>query len=119
VLVFALGGLVCHQYVYRRDALDLQMINDCVTMFTQLHVRARVALPGVGGIASRGYAPEDMRRVALRLATTLFWRADWRLATRATVLTPEILDPCQITVLRFDATPLLRKIVDGQIADLR
>src|SRR5579885_3026435 len=24
----AMGGLVCHQYVYRRDSLDLKMFND-------------------------------------------------------------------------------------------
>ncbi len=95
------------------------MANDRVSLFTRLRVRARVALPGVGGIASCGYAPEEMRRAEFRLATTLYWRADWRLASRATVLAPEILDPCQVTVLRVDATPMLRKILEGQLATLR
>src|SRR5678815_4709760 len=58
----ALGGLVCHQYVYRRDTLELAMSGDRMTLFTKLHFRGRVALPGVGGIASCGYEPEPMRR---------------------------------------------------------
>ena len=41
----AMGGLVCHQYVYRRDTLDLKMFNDRITLYTRLRFRARVALP--------------------------------------------------------------------------
>ena len=115
----ALGGLVCHQYVYRRDTLDLRMVNDRITLFTRLHFRGRVALPGVGGIASCGYEPEAMRRAELRFATSLYWRNDWRLASRATVLMPDILDPCQVTLLRVDATPTMKRLIDGQLAHLR
>lgn len=115
----ALGGLVCHQYVYRRDTLDLKMIGDRITLFTRLRFRGRVALPGVGGVASCGYDPEPMRRAEMRLATNLYWRTDWRLASRATVLAPSILDPCAVTVLRVDATPLMRRIIDAQLARVR
>lgn len=115
----AMGGLVCHQYVYRRDTLDLKMFNDRITLFTRLRFRARVGLPGGVGVASCGYEPETMRRAELRLATNLYWRADWRLASRATVLAPDILDPCQVTVLRVDATPTVKRMIDGQLAHLR
>jgi hypothetical protein len=115
----AMGGLVCHQYVYRRDSLDLKMYNDRITLFTRLRFRARVGLPGVGGIASCGYEPEEMRRAEMRLATNLYWRNDWRLASRATVLAPSILDPCQVTLLRVDATPTVKRMIDGQLSDLR
>jgi hypothetical protein len=115
----ALGGLICHQYVYRRDTLDLKMLGERLTMFTRLRFRGRVALPGIGGVASCGYAPEEMRRAEMRFATNLYWRNDWRLATRATVLAPNILDPCQVTVLRVDATPLMRTIIDGQLSHLK
>jgi hypothetical protein len=115
----ALGGLVCHQYVYRRDSVNLKMAGDRVSLFTALRFRGRVALPGVGGIASCGYEPETMRRAELRLATTLYWRADWRLASRSTVLAPTMLDPCEVTVLRVDATPTMKRILDGQLARLR
>jgi len=115
----AMGGLVCHQYVYRRDTLDLKMLNDRITLFTRLRFRARVGLPGGVGVASCGYEPEAMRRAEMRLATNLYWRTDWRLATRATVLAPDILDPCQVTVLRVDATPTVKRMIDGQLADLR
>ncbi|HEY4218329.1 MAG TPA: DUF4403 family protein [Gemmatimonadaceae bacterium] len=115
----AIGGLVCHQYVYRRDTLDVKMLGDRLTLFTRLHFRGRVALPGVGGIASCGYAPEEMRRAELRFATNLYWRADWRLASRATVLAPNILDPCQVTLLKVDATPLMKRVIDGQLANFK
>lgn len=115
----AIGGLVCHQYVYRRDTLAIEMRDDRVSLFTRLEVRARVALPGVGGIASCGYAPETMRRAELRMATTLYWRTDWRLASRSTVLAPTILDPCEVTVLHVDATPTITHLLDAQLAHLR
>jgi len=115
----SLGGLVCHQYVYRRDTLELAMSGDRMTLFTKLHFRGRVALPGVGGIASCGYEPEPMRRAEFRMATSLYWRTDWRLASRGTVMTPDILDPCQVTVLRVDATPLMRRVVNGQVTRFR
>ena len=115
----AMGGLVCHQYVYRRDTLDLKMLTDRITLFTALRFRARIALPGVGGVASCGYEPELMRRAEMRLATNLYWRSDWRLASRATVLAPSILDPCIVTMLRVDATPTMKRMIDGQLARLR
>lgn len=115
----AMGGLVCHQYVYRRDTLDLKMLTDRITLFTRLRFRGRVALPGGVGIASCGYEPEAMRRAEMRLATNLYWRTDWRLASRGTVLAPAILDPCQITVFRVDATPTMKRLIDGQLSRLR
>ena len=60
-----------------------------------------------------------MRRADLRLATNLYWRNDWRLASRATVVAPNILDPCQVTVLRVDATPIVKRMIDAQSARLR
>jgi hypothetical protein len=115
----ALGGFVCHQYVYRRDSVDLAMAGDRVSVFAALRFRGRVALPGVGGIASCGYEPEPMRRAELRLSTTLYWRSDWRLGSRSTTLAPAILDPCQVTVLHVDATPTMTRILDGQLARLK
>jgi hypothetical protein len=118
-LCSALGGLVCHQYVYRRDTLDLKMINDRITFYTQLRFRARVGLPGNVGVASCGYDPEPMKRADLRLATNLYWRNDWRLASRATVVAPNILDACQVTMFRVDATPIVKRMIDGQSARIR
>jgi len=114
-----LGGLVCHQYVYRRDTLDVSMQGDRITIFTRLRYRGRVALPGVGGIASCGFDPDPMKRAELRMSTALYWTTSWRIASKGTVLTPRLLDPCQITVLNVDATPLMRKLMEAQLSDLR
>ena len=114
-----LGGLVCHQYVYRRDTLAVTMQGDRITIFTRLRYRGRVGLPGVGGIASCGFEPEPMKRAEVRLSTALYWTRGWRIASRGTVLTPQLLDPCQITMLNVDATPLMRRLLEGQLNDLR
>jgi hypothetical protein len=37
----AMGGLVCHQYLYRRDSLDLRASGDRVTL--QTHLRCGIA----------------------------------------------------------------------------
>lgn len=115
----ALGGLVCHQYLYRRDSLDLRASGDRVTLQTRLRYRAAVGLPGVGGIASCGFAPEPMKRAEVRLGTTLYWRSDWRLAGRGTSLATTLNDRCEVTLLHFDATSLVKRILDAQSEDLR
>ena len=115
----ALGGTVCHQYVYRRDSLEMRMNGDRVELIARLHYRGRVALPRVGGLASCGYAPESMKRAELKAATSLYWRNDWRLGSRNTALAATLPDPCEVTLLKVDATPLMRRIVDGQLQTLR
>jgi hypothetical protein len=115
----ALGGAVCHQYVYRRDSLELRMNGDRVELLARLQYRGRVALGRMGGLASCGYAPETMKRAELRAATALYWRNDWRLGSRNTVLQATLPDPCEVTLLKVDATPLMRRIVDGQLESLR
>ena len=115
----ALGGLVCHQYLYERDSLDLRVTGDRVVLQTRLRYRAAVGLPGVGGIASCGFPPEPMKRADVRLSTSLFWRADWRLGARSTRVAAQLADRCQVTVLRFDATSMMKRIVDAQTAVLR
>ena len=115
----AMGGLVCHQYLYRRDSLDLRANGDRVTLQTHLRYRASVGLPAVGGIASCGFPPEPMKRAEVRLGTTLYWRSDWRLGSRGTSLVTTLGDRCQVTVLNVDATPLVKRILDAQSEDLR
>lgn len=110
-----LGGVVCHEYAYRRDTLQLRVTGDRVDMLARLRYRGRVALPTGGSVGSCGFAPEPMPRAELRFATSLYWRSDWRLATRGTQLTSALPDPCQVTLLRVDATPLMRRIVDWQL----
>ena len=115
----AMGGAVCHQYVYHRDSLELRMNGDRVDLLARLQYRGRVALSGVGGLASCGYAPESMKRAELHAATALYWRSDWRLGSRNTTVGATLLDPCQVTMLRLDATPLMRTIINGQSNALR
>jgi hypothetical protein len=112
----AAGGVVCHQYVFARDTLGVRFTGDRVDLLARLRYRGRVAVASVASLGSCGYAPEPMRRAELRLATSLYWRSDWRLASRNTTLTTTLPDPCEVTVLRVDATPLMRRMADAQLA---
>ena len=110
-----LGGVVCHQYAYDRDTLRLQVTGDRVDVLARLRYRGRVALPTGGSMGSCGFAPERMPRAELRFSTSLYWRADWRLGTRSTQLSSALPDPCEVTLLRVDATPLMQRIVNWQL----
>ena len=110
------GGVVCHQYVFARDTLGVRFTGDRVDVLARLRYRGRVAVASVASLGSCGYAPEPMRRAELRLTTSLYWRSDWRLASRNTTLTTALPDPCEVTVLRVDATPLMRRMAHAQLA---
>lgn len=115
----ALGGLVCHQYMYHRDSLDLRANGDRVTLQTHLRYRASVGLPGVGGIASCGFPPEALKRANVHLATTFYWRSDWKLGSRGTTVGATLGDRCQVTLLHVDATPIVKRLLEAQSEDLR
>ena len=110
----AARGLVCHQYVYRRDSLQLRGIGDRMQIGTQLAYRAQVGALGRAGLAGCGYAPETPRRAALSMNVALYWRRDWRIGARDTRLEATLQDPCRIGGL--DATPTLQALIDRQLA---
>jgi hypothetical protein len=112
----ALGGVVCHQYVFRRDTLALRVAGDRVDVLARLRYRGRVSLPNRGSVGSCGYPPEPMPRAELRFTTSLYWTTAWRLASRNTSLTSSLPDPCRVTLLEIDATPIMHRIADAQLA---
>ncbi len=111
------GGLVCHQYVYRRDSLTLHGAADRLFIDTKLGYRAQLGAVGVARLASCGYAPETMRRATLSMSTSLFWRRDWRIGARSSTAAATLLDPCLVTVLGVNATSTLQKLLNRQLAD--
>lgn len=110
------AGLVCHQYVYRREALVMQAEQARLRVSTQLSYRARVGLPGAAPGASCGFAPEPMRRADLSMQTALYWRRDWRIGARETQLAAQLRDPCRVTALGLNATGAMQAVVDRQLA---
>ncbi len=108
-------GLVCHQYVYRRDTLALRSAGNRLTIDTRLSYRARLGTVGVSRVASCGYAPEPMRRATLTMSTSLYWRKDWRIGARQSSAVATLLDACKVTVLGVDATGSLRNLINGQL----
>jgi len=110
-------GLVCHQYVYRRDSLQLRSAYDRLSIDTRLWFRAQLGAIGVARVASCGYAPEAMRRASVALSTTLYWRRDWRIGARGSAATATLLDPCLVTALGVNATTTLQNVLNQQLAD--
>ncbi|HYW32251.1 MAG TPA: DUF4403 family protein [Gemmatimonas sp.] len=110
------AGLVCHQYVYAREPLAIQSAGSRLTLTTKLAFRAQVGAPGISRLLSCGYAPETMRRTTLSMATTLYWRKDWRLGAQATTLSADFIDQCRVSALGVDATSAMRSVVNRQLA---
>lgn len=110
------AGLVCHQYVYRREPLRLRAQENRLFIETELAFRAQLGVVGGARVASCGYAPEPMRRTSLSMSTALYWRRDWRIGAQDTKLAATLRDPCVVTVLGVDASRSLQSIVDRQLA---
>lgn len=112
----AVAGLVCHQYVYQRDSLQLRSEGSRLLLNTRLAYRAQLGTVGVRRLASCGYAPESMRRASLSMGTTLYWRKDWRIGASNSTLSASLIDACRVTVLGVDATNTLRDLLNRQLA---
>jgi hypothetical protein len=110
------AGLVCHQYVYRRDPLQLRGEGNRLHITTQLAYRARLGVIGGARVASCGYSPEAMRRADLVMSTALYWRRDWKIGAQDTRLAATLRDPCRVTALGVDATRTLQGVLDKQLA---
>lgn len=112
----SVARLVCHQYVYQRDPLAVSANGTRFTIGTTMRYRARVGVPGAR-VASCGYGAEVPRRAALSLATTLYWRRDWKIGARQSALRASLLDACRVTALNVDATPPLQVMIDRQLRE--
>ncbi len=108
-------GLVCHQYVYRREPLRLRGEGSRLFIDTELSFRAQLGVVGGARVASCGYSPEAMRRSTLSMSTALYWRRDWRIGAQDSRLAATLLDPCKVTVLGVDARRSLQNILDRQL----
>lgn len=110
-------GLVCHQYVYRREPLRVRADGPQLFIDTKLAYRARLGtIGGSARVASCGYAPEAMRRASTTMQTSLYWRRDWKIGARDTKLAAVLVDPCTVTALGVDATKTLQGVIDKQLS---
>lgn len=109
-------GLVCHQYVYRREPLALRGEGNRLFIDTDLVYRARLGVVGGARVASCGYDPESMRRASLSMSTALYWRRDWRIGAQDTRLAATLRDECRVTAAGVNATRTLQSVIDNQLA---
>ncbi len=110
-------GLICHQYVYRRDSLVMRATGNQLSIETQLGFRAQLGAVGVNRLASCGYAPESMRRAQLSMQTALYWRRDWRIGARDSRLRATLLDQCLVSIFGVNATRTLQDVLNRQLSD--
>ena len=113
----AVGGLFCHQYVYRRDSLTVKSVGPQLQIDTRLQYRAQVGMLGTAGLVACGYPPEQMRRALLTMSTTLYWRRDWRIGARDSKFQATLVDQCLVTAVGMNATKALKDLVDRQLRD--
>lgn len=110
-------GLICHQYVYRRDSLQLRADGERLLIDTQLGFRVQLGAVGVNRLASCGYAPESMRRALLSMETGLYWRRDWRIGARNSRFRATLLDPCLVSIFGLNAQRTLQDLLNRQLSD--
>jgi hypothetical protein len=113
----AVAGLVCHQYVYKREALQLRAAGTQLFIDTRMQYRAKVGVLGSTRLAGCGYPPEPMRHASLSMSTSLYWRRDWRIGARDSKLNASLIDACRVTLVGVNASGTLRDLVDRQLAD--
>lgn len=110
-------GLICHQYVYRRDSLVMRATGDRLRIETALGFRVQLGAVGVNRLAACGYEPESMRRATLSMETALYWRRDWRIGARDSQLRATLLDECLVSVFGVNARRTLQDVLNRQLAD--
>lgn len=113
---YAVGGLFCHQYVYRRDSLQLASTTDQLQINTTLLYRAQVGMLGSTALASCGYPPQQARRALLSMSVSLYWRRDWRIGARDSKLRATLVDQCLVELLGMNGNRALKDIIDRQLS---
>jgi hypothetical protein len=81
-------------------------------------VRVRKKLLGHLPVTGSCGVDEPPRAAWLHLAARLRWTPDWRLTARSAVFPVRYLNPCEMTVVHLDVTPLLDRYVRGKLADM-
>ena len=74
---------------------------------------------GDGFVEGRcGHGDDPPKRLNLAARSALSWSDRWRLRTRTTFEEPVFVEPCLLTGLGFDATPVLKAVLQPRLAAL-
>jgi hypothetical protein len=92
--------------------LKMSYCPDCNDVFTEKPVCSTPRVPFSCGIG------EPMRRMSIQYNTVISMRENYQLASETKLTQLKALDPCQVTVFKYDATDQLLKEVRGSLNDL-
>ena len=74
---------------------------------------------GEGFIEGRcGHGDDPPKRLNLAARSSLSWSDRWRLRSRTTFDEPVFVEPCLLTGLDYDATPVLKAVLEPRLAAL-
>jgi hypothetical protein len=74
---------------------------------------------GDGFVEGRcGHGDDPPRQLKLAARSALFWSDRWRLRTRTTFDEPVFVEPCLLPGLDYDATPVLKAVLQSRLAAL-
>jgi hypothetical protein len=65
-----------------------------------------------------GHGDDPPKRVNLTAHSALTWSERWRLQSRTTFEEPVFVEPCQLSGLNLDATPLLKSVLQPRLTAL-
>jgi hypothetical protein len=106
------SGAMLNYEVSGKYALNLNYCPECTFLFDS---KGSCVVPRV--YASCGVG-EPMRRVKVAYSTTVDVSKELQLRAKTELTKFETIDPCEITVFKYDATEKLRKEVTGVLKDL-
>ena len=118
-----LGEDVDVRFLYRvvRGSFRYRMDHDQFRVWFE-QVRYRVwarKKQGDGFVEGRcGHGDDPPRRVNLAARSALLWSDRWRLQSRTTFEEPVFIEPCRLSGLDLDATPLLKAVLQPRLAAL-
>ena len=115
------GGDVRFLYRVVRGSFRYRMEHDQFHVWFD-HVRYRIwarKSQGDGFVEGRcGHGDDPPKRLNLAARSALFWSDRWRLRSKTTFDEPVFVEPCLLTGLDFDATPVLKAVLQPRLAAL-
>ena len=118
-----LGELEDIRFLYRlvRGSFRYRMDHDQFHVsFDQVRYRVWARRnEGDGFVEGRcGHGDDPPRRLNLAARSTLSWSDRWRMRSRTTFDEPVFVEPCLLTGLDIDATPVLKAVLQPRLAAL-
>jgi hypothetical protein len=119
------GNVVGHanfQYKYHFWREPFQVTGSGSQLFMSLssryRIRGRIHPSPINLEGSCGYDADPPKRLNLRLNSDVSWATSYSLSSRTTVQPLLFLDPCRVTSLNIDATPVMKYLLQQKLENV-